>query len=146
MPWIMNEDVGYRKYHRQFSIKYLERVYDRLCIAADKLLKEYNPCKIKNNKCVGCRSLGGYGSNNTKQLCCIACKYWKENKGCTVKALSCKLWLCDSLKDKLDSNFKIKMERLIAIASWVGLTTHYRMSKKQIFESRYNKEFPHILD
>ena len=30
-------------------------------------------------------------------LCCYGCRYW--NKGCTIKVLGCKLFLCSSIKN-----------------------------------------------
>jgi len=59
-------------------------LYDRLYNHADKLLKKYNPCRIKNGKCANGR------------FCCYGCKYLNKS-GCTVKCLECKLWLCSYL-------------------------------------------------
>lgn len=56
-------------------------LHNKLYAYADKLIKKHNPCKIKNGKCI-------QGS-----FCCHGCKYLTE-KGCSVKCLWCKLWLC----------------------------------------------------
>jgi len=64
-------------------------LYDILYDIADGLFREYNPCKIENGKCVRGRDGG----------CCEGCEYLKEN-GCSVKALFCKLWLCEPMLNK----------------------------------------------
>jgi hypothetical protein len=64
------------------------KLHDRLYDYADKLIKEYDPCKIENGKCV--RLVG---------MCCGGCKYLTED-GCSTKCLWCKLWLCDYLLKK----------------------------------------------
>lgn len=54
-----------------------------LCLydAMDKLIKKYNPCKIRNKKCVRGR------------MCCADCEYLSDT-GCITKCLTCKLWFC----------------------------------------------------
>lgn len=56
-------------------------LYERLCAEADALLKQHNPCNIKDGKCVR-----GY-------FCCDGCKHLAENR-CGIKSLLCKTWLC----------------------------------------------------
>lgn len=63
-----------------------ERIYDKLYQAGQKLFDHHDPCKFVNGKC------------SKGQHCCSRCKYLKK-KGCTVKALYCKLWLCYYEKD-----------------------------------------------
>lgn len=57
-------------------------VYDKL----DVLFKKYNPCAVRNDTCIS-------GRNGCINFCCDGCKHLSEN-GCTVKALSCKFFLC----------------------------------------------------
>ena len=79
--------------HRPFKInnrKMLEWLYDQLYSAADKLFKKHNPCQIKPQ-------LGGSTCIRYNDprfgMCCQGCR-WLGKNGCTVKALSCKLWYC----------------------------------------------------
>lgn len=70
---------------KKFFLKlFLSWKYDQLYKKLNKLIELENPCKIT---CSGCLK----GSD----FCCKACKYLGE-KGCTVKALTCKTWFCDS--------------------------------------------------
>lgn len=67
------------------EIRFRSELYDVLYETADSILKKYDPCGFKNGICKA-------GGN-----CCEGCKYLSK-KGCTVKALSCKIWLCESAK------------------------------------------------
>ena len=78
-------------------------LYDLVYNKADKLFKEYNPCKIKckknNISCI----MHSVGRPNNK-LCCYSCeKHWSD-KGCTIKCLYCKLYLCDAARSKYTKN------------------------------------------
>lgn len=63
------------------NIKQKIKLHDRLYRHADRLIKKYNPCEVKNGKC-----LDG-------DFCCGSCEHLTEN-GCSVNCLSCKLHLC----------------------------------------------------
>ncbi|HOF42321.1 MAG TPA: hypothetical protein PLF30_02480 [Candidatus Moranbacteria bacterium] len=65
--------------------RFKSELYDALYETADSILKKYDPCKFKSGTC------------KTRGNCCEGCKYLSKN-GCTVKALSCKLWLCDDVR------------------------------------------------
>jgi hypothetical protein len=69
-------------------MSYKSRLYDVLYEMADKVLKEHNPCRVENGKCLRCQK-GGHN------FCCDDCQYLKDN-GCSVKALYCRVWLCGS--------------------------------------------------
>ena len=77
---------------KEFSLSFRKKKYDEIYKEYNDLLKEYNPCNIhiKENilTCNGVSSL-----NNDGLLCCGGCKHLSK-KGCRVKALSCKIWLC----------------------------------------------------
>lgn len=66
-------------------------IYDDLFEEADNLFKEYNPCKVKNGKCV------------RGEPCCASadekCTHLDLPKGCNIKSLTCKLWLCGIIED-----------------------------------------------
>lgn len=94
------------------SIKYFSEKYDELYEKADKLLKEYNPCKIKCGSCQANRIDPKY--NSTNQLCCGGCPHWKN--GCTVKSLACKLWLCGPVQGKFPYLYNKNSERIRELA------------------------------
>lgn len=78
----------------------IEQKFDFLYDCAVKVLSKYNPCKItfENTSvhCIGC----GHDGNKPNTLCCKGCRF-HTNKGCIAeKPLSCKLWLCETAKDK----------------------------------------------
>lgn len=72
------------------TLKERKKLYDRLYDIGNFLLKKYNPCKIKDNDCAA----------TFYSFCCSDCKYL-TNKGCSVKCLWCKLWMCDAGSDYL---------------------------------------------
>ncbi len=71
------------------DLKKLSIEYDRFYEEADKLFKKYNPCKFKDGKCI-CNRNNTYPSKNG---CCGMCRYL-NSKGCTIKSLGCKLYIC----------------------------------------------------
>ena len=78
-----------------FSTGSYERVWSEL----DAVIKRLNPCKVvhhKNGKvsCTGSRSRYYMWFEPDDQfLCCNGCKYITL-KGCTIKSIGCKIWLC----------------------------------------------------
>jgi hypothetical protein len=56
--------------------------YKQLCQLATSLFKKFDPCQIKDGKCLRGR------------FCCDGCEYLSPT-GCTTEAIWCKLWLCD---------------------------------------------------
>lgn len=72
--------------------------YDDLYERGSNLLKMHNPCNIRQEgeKWVCNNTRGGL------EWCCGGCKHLGPN-GCTVKALSCKLWLCNQVADRSGS-------------------------------------------
>ena len=93
----------------------LSKLYDRIYNIADRLIKKHNPCKIriKNNKIL-CAYYTTDKNNEfylpQNKLCCLYCNkgYWSK-EGCTVKALGCKLFLCQAVKNKI---LKKRFEKL----------------------------------
>ena len=55
--------------------------YEQLYRRGVDLFTMYNPCEIKEGRCIN------------GDFCCSGCPYLSD-KGCTVQALWCKLWLC----------------------------------------------------
>lgn len=119
-------------------------LYDLLYAKADKLLKEYNPCRINKDLFGGvyCKKY------DNDDLCCGGgngkCKYLSDT-GCTTKCLGCKLGLCMSdsrysvlrgfhkccNKFNINSIFEIKMSKLIKIAEKYELII-LRSSKEEM--------------
>ena len=86
---------------KQLSVEEMSALYDRIYDIADRLIKKHNPCNILRIKdLLYCHDYTKKYGGST-QLCCACCKkHWSE-KGCTVKALGCKLFLCYSTKNKI---------------------------------------------
>lgn len=84
------------------------KLYDELYEEADALFKEYNPCRIEGNTCL-------YGRTTDdpvgKSFCCNGCDHLCE-RGCTVKALSCKLWLCGMVANWAPKEFLDKLQKI----------------------------------
>ena len=66
----------------------IDVTHDRLYNAADKILKKFSACSTCP---VGCATKR---KPYTRSWCCGGCKYLDPDKGCTVQALYCKVWLC----------------------------------------------------
>lgn len=71
------------------SLPVLSLRYDELYREGQQVLDKYNPCKISAD---GKKCTGG-------TPCCTGCEHL-GNKGCTVSALHCKLWLCHTAAQK----------------------------------------------
>lgn len=80
--------------HRQREI--LERLHNFLYRRALKL-KEHNYCQFKQeNGKLTCASTRCHGRSDTSPAwCCQGCKHLSPN-GCTVEALACRAWVCES--------------------------------------------------
>lgn len=90
-------------------------IYDYVCDYLDNFFYGKNYCDFKNNKC------GEKKNTDVLIGCCrhfknkwlipfsklVSCEYLGEDKTCTAKCLSCKLFTCDYLKRK-GIEFKIK--------------------------------------
>lgn len=92
---------------KKLSIEEMSALYDRIYNIADKLLKKHNPCNIHKGKIKAehiywkpknpdrlINAIVCTRKSRHSNLCCGGCKYC--NKGCTVKCLACKLFLCTS--------------------------------------------------
>lgn len=75
------------------SITARKKKYSEIYAEYDELLKKYNICNIRRNEkgitvCNGCND-----EEEDGKLCCRGCRHLSK-KGCRVKSLSCKIWLC----------------------------------------------------
>lgn len=82
-------------------------VYDRLVVLADRVLNKGSACATCP---IGCKTL-----EPSRAWCCDGCPMLGPT-GCTVKALGCKLHLCDSEALKVSLHTWDRLERLKAIA------------------------------
>ena len=90
--------------------RYLENLYDALYKEGQRLFDKFNPCNIEPSGKFKRRSTGYYPDRRESATkwelmncsryndgpgfcCCNGCKHLGK-KGCRVKSLGCKLWLC----------------------------------------------------
>lgn len=92
-------------------------MHDRLYKHANKLIRKYNPCKIKNGKCL------------RGKPCCDNCNHLTEN-GCAINCLMCKLYLCYRVVEYNEPLFKI-FKQMWRKANRHNLL-HMRYSKKEV--------------
>jgi hypothetical protein len=110
----------------------LSRIYDELYEQADQLLKTYNPCEFGGEQgCVRNRL------KHNREYCCVGCRYLGA-KGCSVKALLCKLWICPELSVLIEGSvFMVKVRELRNEAEKWGLL-YFRASKEDVFVIKKN--------
>lgn len=120
------------------NIKRYSKKYDELYNKADKLFKKYNPCQIKNGRCiVGDKCC--CGSEYKKVSYFFKCKYLKKN-GCSTKCLACKVHICRDLYQILSgiSSFKKFLDELDKINqeshNFGGDWDLIRKSKKEVMK------------
>jgi hypothetical protein len=84
-----------------------ERIYDNLCDYLDNDCRKYNYCNFENNKCIAQRDSSnktGYPVNEWNGCCFDVDKRLEcnkiQNKTCTIKCISCKLFICRYLRDR----------------------------------------------
>lgn len=107
------------------------KLYDLVYDKADKLFKEYNPCKIQCKK-EGLTCIKYKKAHKKCMLCCAGCKKHWSNKGCTIKCLYCKLYICGAVANKYKANttFRKRLYKLCKIASKYVLLDGYYMTKR----------------
>lgn len=91
------------------NIKKLSAKYDRLYEEADKLFKRHNPCQFEEGRCASNRIYAGW--ERGKGGCCGRCRHVGP-KGCRVKALGCKVFICSWIKEKGPTEFNAKISKL----------------------------------
>jgi len=108
----------FKTYYIKDRKKQIEFIYDTVCDMLDKKWAEYSPCEFCDNRCISSRNNfmdrefdGCCHSFERKLTKCInkqPCRYLGEDKRCTTKNLSCKLFTCDYLKKsgKFDTNYE----------------------------------------
>jgi hypothetical protein len=109
--------------------KQIERWYDFLYAKADEIVTKHNPCGItsENVSCIGYSNEyphDPYTSGQKNKGCCRDCCYLSY-KGCKVKALKCKLYLCSAATDELRKRNPLalfQLRRLQRIANRLDFT------------------------
>lgn len=81
--------------------------YDYLYLKGQQLFAEYDPCAVRDGACRNGRQ------NDGNSFCCFGCKHLSED-GCTIRSLSCKLWLCGGFN--IPSEFKTRIHELYDMA------------------------------
>lgn len=119
----------------------LEAEYDRIYDAADTALKKHNPCQIQRDEqgvvsCADTRRMA-QEKYRTPMLCCGGCQHLGPN-GCTVKSLSCKLWLCTTIRGdyKHEATHPVLVAELEALRRHgitVGVPMGFRDRKEDVF-------------
>jgi hypothetical protein len=107
----------------------LEVLYTQLYNEGQAVLDNHNTCNF-DPVAKTCRAgpLATHG-------CCRGCEHLGP-KGCTVKALTCKLWLCPTA---VNAKPQAQRElRQIELRAWdAGIPYSYRASKAQHMADRY---------
>jgi len=113
----------------------LEREYDQLYEEADELLKKYDPCDVVNGECAAYRA-----KFYTTNFCCDGCRHL-SSKGCRVKSLACKLWLCPIAQNNLPRDIidKFVALRRKSVLSHIAV---FRGSKALSIRNARNYPFP----
>lgn len=106
-------------------------LYDKFYAEASAILERDKPCEVECNSCLNSRVPYPDGVVYTKEpFCCQGCQYLGA-KGCTVQALSCRVWLCYAAQDKYPDTYR-DLQRVRANAEQV-LNVHnlcFRGSKE----------------
>lgn len=101
----------------------LERIFDKLWDAADKIITKYDPCEVKIGKhgasCLKCRVKRSPSQVNV--MCCNGCQWHSSDRGCTAyKPLACRTWLCGTAARRNPKAFQ-QLRRIAIRAERLGL-------------------------
>ena len=112
--------------------------YNVLYDAFNELLKEYNPCRFnERGECARYQAglrwpdandtacCGGSSTSNGKP-----CKYLTP-KGCRVKSLWCKSWLCSWVRERVPRGFYLQWRHLERLAYNEFRVHHFGRDTKQ---------------
>ena len=84
-----------------------EHIYDALCDYLDNDCRKYNYCNFENGKCIAQRDISNkteYPVNKCNGCCFDVDKRIECNKlqngACTIRSISCKLFICKYLRDR----------------------------------------------
>ncbi len=112
-----------QQFREKMELEAKGELYDMLLAIGQQTLDYYNPCDWRNGKCRRMRSSKDDGG------CCVGCEHLSP-KGCTVKSLGCKLWLCESQKIMF-KECENELEILRRVADDCGIPYEIRKSKEE---------------
>jgi len=91
---------------QELKSKDRQALSEKICHQVDEILEKEEPCKFyKNGSCIGYRMSGDTEFKN----CCKSCRYLGV-KGCTIKCMGCKFWLCLAAENNLSAEAKEKIQ------------------------------------
>ena len=101
------------------DLEFKIQLHNKLCELADLILYQYNPCQIRNGKCLDrdfpcCSSR--FNRKDTGK-----CMFLKE-KGCGGDNVVCKVWLCDKA-EKTNEECTKALKIIEELAKLYGFTT-----------------------
>ncbi len=130
------------------------KLYDTLIDLIDEVIGDSNPCKFEDGLCGKEREVIKEGNKGNPYCCCRDnysyeegddqrfCNHFKENVGCTVKAISCKSWFCGYAKRSLTEIQKTLLSKIEVVADSHNIY-YVRDSKEQAL---HNKREGDIID
>ena len=104
-----------------------KELYDMLYAIGQQVIDHYNPCGWKNGRCRRMRS-----SKRADEGCCAECNHLNKG-GCTVKSLSCKLWLCENQSNTIFKQCAAELKVLRLVAEYCVIPCGHRKSKEENF-------------
>lgn len=98
--------------------------------SAQAIVTAFDPCQIHKNEKGKLVCVGG-------EPCCDGCKHLDPKKGCTVKSLPCKVWLCIEAQMTLTGHAAHKALQAVGNAAAAeGLPTWpFRTSEDEYFQA-----------
>jgi len=94
------------------DVEALRAEYNEIYDEAVKLFEGKNICQFgEDGLCIRARNVSFFNGDK-EELCCCGCKKLCKGKGCTVKALTCKLWFCDYAWEAMPFDLKVKVQHL----------------------------------
>jgi len=108
-------------------------MYDFIYLIADQLVKKCNPCNIQISRS-GLATCDGW----LITLCCDGCDHLSI-KGCTTKALGCKLAFCEescTTIDKKCPDLHLKLDKLKMVMCEIddSVPGTFRLSRESYFQ------------
>lgn len=104
-------------------------IYDEACKILDDYYTGKNICGFKCNQC--------YSQYNTDKTCgcCRKC-YYKSNKGCTTKNLTCKLFFCSEVtkREKVLTFDDLDILKNLSFRQQIILKHDYFSSREEVIK------------
>jgi len=102
-----------------------QKLYDILFFIGQQIMNHHDPCAWKDGMCMKMRTVEG------EEGCCEGCKHLSQ-KGCTVRSLACKLWLCDR-EESIFRECETELKILRLVADNCDIPYEWRKSKEENF-------------